>query len=140
LAGSGERDSLALVAFIGLTIVAIGFAIDATISFALADRAGDVDPAAVQALQMLWDNDFLPIILGVLAFLWATGIAILRGAPLPKWLGWLMIVMGIVGFTPIGFVSAIGAALIVLALSITFAIREKSAAPDTPVTPPPAVV
>ena len=137
LRGSGERDSLALVSFIGLTIVAIGFAIDATISFALADKAQDVDPAAVQALQMLWDNDFIPIMLGVLAFLWATGLAILRGAPLPKWIGWIMIVLGVVGVTPIGFAAAIGAALLVLILSIMLAIREKSAAPPSTATPPP---
>ena len=36
-------------------------AIDATISFALAEAADDIDPTAVQALQALWDNDFVPL-------------------------------------------------------------------------------
>ena len=126
-----EEEILPLVAFIGLVIVAVGFAIDGTISFALAEAADDIDPAAVQALQALWDNDFLPIVLGVLAFLVATGISVLRSGALPKWLGWVMIVLAIVGLTPIGFVAAIGAAILVLVLSILLSLRARSAAPTT---------
>jgi hypothetical protein len=124
----GERETLSLVAFIGLVIVALGFAVDGTISFSLAEAADKIDPVAVQSLQALWDNDFLPIMLGVLAFLWATGIAVLQGAALPRWLGWAMIVLGVVGVTPIGFVSAIGAAILVLVLSIMLTRRARSEA------------
>ena len=104
-AAGGEGEMLSLVSFIGLVLVGLGFAIDGTISFALAEAADDIDPIAVQALQALWDNDFLPIMLGVLAFLWATGISVVRSGALPKWMGWLMIVLGIAAVTPIGFVS-----------------------------------
>ncbi len=128
-AAAPEEEILPLVAFIGFVIVAVGFAIDATISFALAEAADDIDPAAVQALQALWDNDFLPMILGVLAFLVATGISVIRSGALPKWLGWVMIVLAIVGLTPIGFVAAIGAAVLVLVLSIMLSLRARSAAP-----------
>ena len=124
-----EEEILPLVAFIGLVIVAVGFAIDGTISFALAEAADDIDPAAVQALQALWDNDFLPIVLGTLAFLLATGISVIRSGALPKWLGWAMILLVIVGVTPIGFVAAIGAAILVLVLSILLSLRARSAAP-----------
>ncbi|MBA3437095.1 MAG: DUF4386 family protein [Thermoleophilaceae bacterium] len=128
-AAAPEDEMLPLVAFIGLVIVAVGFAIDGTISFALAEAADDIDPAAVQALQALWDNDFLPIMLGVLAFLVATGISVIRSGALPKWLGWVMILLAIVGVTPIGFVAAIGAAILVLVLSILLSLRARSAAP-----------
>ena len=130
-AAAGEGEILSLVSFVGLVLVAMGFAIDATISFALAEAADDVDPAAVQALQALWDNDFVPIILGVLAFLWATGISILQSGALPKWMGWVMLVLGIVGVTPIGFVAAIGAAILVLVLSILLSVRARSAPSTT---------
>ncbi len=126
-AAAGEGEILSLVSFVGLVLVAMGFAIDATISFALAEAADDVDPAAVQALQALWDNDFVPIILGVLAFLWATGISILQSGALPRWMGWVMIVLGIVGVTPIGFVAAIGSAILVLVLGIMLSVRARSA-------------
>ncbi len=128
---AGERESLSLVAFVGFVIVAVGFAIDGTISFALAEGADKIDPVAVQSLQALWDNDFLPIMLGVLAFLWATGIAVLQSGVLPRWLGWVMIVLGIVGVTPIGFVSAIGAAILVLILSILLTLRARAPAGST---------
>ena len=126
-AAGGEGEMLSLVSLIGLVLVALGFAIDGTIAFALAEAADDIDPIAVQSLQALWDNDFLPIMLGVLAFLWATGISVIRSGVLPKWLGWVMIVLGIAGVTPIGFVSFLGAAILVLIISIILSLRARSA-------------
>jgi hypothetical protein len=126
-AAAGEGEILSIVSFIGLVLVAFGFAIDSTISFALAEAADDINPVAVQALQALWDNDFIPIMLGVTAFLWATGISVIRTGVFPKWLGWVMLVLGIVGVTPVGFAAAIGAALLVLVLSILLSLRARSA-------------
>ncbi len=125
----GPREIWSALSFAGLVIVAIGFAIDLTILIAVAESAEDVSPVAVQALQALWDNDFVPIALGAVTFLLGTGAAILQSGVLPKWLGWLMILLVIVGVTPIGFVSAIGAALLVLALGIVLSLRARSAAP-----------
>jgi len=122
---------LSLVAFAGVVIVAVGFAIDTTILIALSESAGDIDPTAVQALQALWDNDFVPIVVGVLLFLWGTGLSVIRSGVLPRWLGWVMIVLGVVGVTPIGFVSAIGAAVVVLLLSIILSVRARGAAVPT---------
>lgn len=128
-AAGGEGETLSLVSFVGLAFVALGFAIDGTISIALAEGADKINPVAVQALQALWDNDFLPIMLGVLCFLWATGISVIRSGVLPRWIGWVMIVFGVVGVTPIGFVSAIAAALLVLGISIVFTMRARAAVP-----------
>jgi hypothetical protein len=65
--------------------------------------------------------------LGILCFLWATGISVLRSGALPKWMGWVMILLGVVGMTPIGFAAAIGAALIVLITSILLTLRARRA-------------
>jgi hypothetical protein len=124
----GEGEILSLVAFSGLLVVAVGFAIDAMIAFSLAEAADDIRPSAVQALQALWDNDFLPLVLGVLAFLWATGLSIVRTGVLPKWIGWVMILLGVVAATPVGFVSAIGAALLVFVLRIMLTMRARAPA------------
>ena len=126
-AATPDDESLPLVCLIGFVVVAVGFAIDGTISIALAEAADDIDPVAVQSLQALWDNDFVPIALGVEAFLWATGISVIRSGVLPKWLGGLMILLGIIGFTPIGFAAAIGAALLVLVLSVVLSLRARAA-------------
>ena len=130
----GAREIWSALSFAGLVTVAIGFAIDITILIALTESAGDVDPVAVQALQALWDNDFVPIALGATMFLLGTGAAILQSGVLPKWLGWLMLLLVIVGVTPIGFVSAIGAALLVLALGIVLSLRARSTAPPAATT------
>lgn len=126
-AAAPEGEILSLVSFLGLVVVAVGFAIDTTILIALSEAADDIDPAAVQSLQALWDNDFVPLVLGVLMFLWGTGLAVIRTGALPKWLGWVMVVLGVVALTPIGFVAAIGAAILVLVLSILLSVRARSA-------------
>ena len=130
-AAAGEGEMLSIVSFVGIAIVAVGFAIDTTILIALSESADDINPVAVQSLQALWDNDFVPLALGVLLFLWGTGLSVIRSRVLPKWLGWVMIVLGVVGLTPIGFVSAIGAAILVLALSILLSVRARGAAAAT---------
>jgi hypothetical protein len=130
-AAAGEGEMLSIVSFVGIAIVAVGFAIDTTILIALSESADDINPVAVQSLQALWDNDFVPLALGVLLFLWGTGLSVIRSGVLPKWLGWVMIVLGVVGLTPIGFVSAIGAAILVLALSILLSVRARGAAAAT---------
>jgi hypothetical protein len=126
-AAGGDAEILSLVAFLGLVVVAVGFAIDITITIALVEAADDIAPAGVQALQALWDNDFVPLALGSLMFLWATGLAVIRTGVLPRWLGWVMIAFGVVGLTPIGFVAAAGAAILVLVLSIVLSLRARSA-------------
>ena len=124
-AGADDGEMLSLVAFAGVAIVAVGFAIDATVLLALSEAAGDIEPTAVQALQALWDNDFVPVMLGVLLFLWGTGLSVIRTGVLPKWLGWVMVVLGVLGLTPVGFVSVIGAAILVLVLSILLSARAR---------------
>ena len=74
--------------------MAVGLAVDTTILIALSEAANDIDPVAVQALQALWDNDFIPLVVGVLLFLWGTGLSVIRTGVLPKWLGWVMIGLG----------------------------------------------
>ena len=128
-AANGEGEMLSIVAFIGFAIVGISFAIDTTIQFSLAERADDIEPTAVSALQALYDFDFMPVILGVQLFLWATGLSIVRTGVFPKWMGWVMIVFGVAAFTPVGFISVLGAALLVLVLSIMLALRARAAVP-----------
>jgi len=129
-AAGGEAEMLSIVAFSGILIVAVGFAIDTTIGFALAESADDISPTGVQALQALWDNDFIPIMLGVLLFLWGTGLSIVRSGALPRWLGWVIIVLAVIGLTPIGFASVIASALLVLVLSIVLSLRARRPAAE----------
>ena len=138
-AAEGDGHTLSLVAFGGAVILAVGGAIDGTISFALAENADDIEPAGVQALAALWENDFLPFILGLGTFMLATGLSILRHGALPKWLGWAALVLGVVALTPIGFVAFLAGGLWVLAASVILTLRARGeGAPPAPAAPTPA--
>jgi hypothetical protein len=135
-AAEGEGGTLSAVVLVGAAVMAVGAALDATISFALAESADDVDPTAVQALQALWDNDFMPLAVGSTVFLLASGISVVRHAALPKWLGWAAILFGIISLTPAGFIGFLGGALWILVVSVMLALRARPATPTTPGTPP----
>jgi hypothetical protein len=126
-AAAPEGDILPLLSLIGLVIMVVGFAIDSTILFATAEAAEDIEPTSVQTLQALWDNDFIPIATGILVFLWSTGISVVRSGALPRWLGWVAILFGIVALTPIGFAAFVGTALWVVVTSILLSLRARSA-------------
>ena len=135
-AGHGMLSPLVLA---GTVIMAVGAGIDMTISFALAEAAEDIDPVAVQSLQALWDNDFMPIAIGIVVLLLSSGLSIVRYGALPKWLGWVAIVLAVVGMTPIGFVSFMGGALWVIVVSIMLAVRarrSRAARHRAPAAPP----
>lgn len=125
-AAEGEGHMLSSVVMAGTTIVAIGAALDATINVALIESIEDIEPAAVQALSALWNNDFLVFALGTIVFMLAAGLTILRHGALPKWLGWFAILTAIVGMTPVGWFGAIGAGVWIIITSVMLALRERS--------------
>jgi hypothetical protein len=133
-AAAPEGEMLSLLSLLGLVVMTVGFAIDSTILFAIAESAEDIEPTSVQTLQALWDNDFIPIATGVIIFLWSTGIAVVRTGALPKWLGWVAILLGIVAFTPIGFAAFVGTAVWILIVSILLSIRARGES-RTPAAP-----
>jgi hypothetical protein len=132
--GAGGGTSPIVLA--GATIIATGAAIDGTISIALAEAVEDIDPAATQALQALWDNDFLPLALGLSLFFLGAGISIVRHGGLPKWLGWIAILLGIAAITPVGFAAFLGGAVWVLVASVMMTLRNRAG--QTPHEPAPA--
>jgi hypothetical protein len=117
-AAEGGGPRLSPLVLTGAAVMAVGITIDSTIYLALAESADDIDPTAVQALQALWDNDFLPIALGTTIFLISAAGSILRTGALPRWLGWVGIALAVLSFTPIGWVAFLGGGLWVAALAI----------------------
>ena len=124
-AASGGRSMLPAVALVGAGIFAAGAAIDSMIAFALSERVGDIEPTAVQALQALWDNDFMPMALGLNLFFLAIGLASLRYGSMPKWLAGIAVLLGIVALTPVGYVAFLGGALWILGVGILLALRDR---------------
>ncbi len=127
LTAAGARASAA-VTFAGTIAIAIGIAIDGSISVALAEGGEEVDPGTIETLSLLWHNDFLPLALGMFVFLIGFGTAIVRYGVLPKWMGWVAIVAGLTAISPAFFVGSIVAALLVIASSVMLAREEKAGA------------
>jgi hypothetical protein len=116
---------LSALILVGGAIMAVGLAIDMTILFAIAEAADDIEPESVRTLQALWDNDFIPIAIGVVIFLLSSGIAIARYGVLPKWLGWVAIVLAVVGLTPVGFVAFLAGGLWMAVVSVMLALQAR---------------
>jgi hypothetical protein len=110
---------------VGAAIMAVGLAIDVTITIALTESVEDIDPSAVQALQALWDNDFVPIALGTVIFLLSAGISVVQSGVVPRWLGWVAIALAVIGVTPLGFAAFLGGGLWILVVSILLTLRAR---------------
>jgi hypothetical protein len=133
VAAEGVGAMLPILVLIGLSIVAVGGAIDSMLLFATAERTDDIPATSVQTIQAIWDNDFLVFFMGVLVFNWAVGISVLRSAVLPRWMGWAAILFGVISLAgPIGFIGALGAALWVLVSSIMLTLRARGPAAAAP--------
>lgn len=131
----GQRGTLSAIVFAGTIIFGVGLAFDATINIALAEAADEIDPVSAHALAALWQNDWVPFAVGLLTFLIATGLSIIRYGVLPRWLGWVAIVLAILVPTPAGAVGFIGSAVLVIIISVMLALRDRRAPPPTPATP-----
>lgn len=123
----GPGGFLSAVAFAGVIIFATGVAIDSTIIFTLAESAEDIDPTAVQTLTALYNNDFVPFAMGLQVFLMATGISVVLHGALPKWIGWIAILLALIAVTPIGFAAFLASGVLVLILSVMLTMRARSA-------------
>ncbi len=128
-------NGLATAAFAGGILIGVGGAVFTSLDFALADGRNDLTPAAAVAINVLNNDFFWPFEIGLVVFSFCIGLAILATAALPKWLGWVMIVIGIVALTPVGFF----AFFVVLPWSVIVAILvfRRSGSPSASVTPPP---
>lgn len=131
----GEGGVLSLLALIGAAILAVGAAIDATIAFAIAEAADDIDLVGIQAMQAIWDNDFFPVALGSAVMWLAVGITVVQHGVLPKWLGWVAVVLGVGALTPVGFFAFPLGALWIVVVSILLTVRARGEAPAAPAPP-----
>jgi hypothetical protein len=128
-----RETSLSATILVGAAIFAVAGGIDGAILVGTAEAVDDLEPASVQTLQALWDNDFVPFAIGITVFLVSVGISILRTTVFPRWLGWIVLVLALVSVTPVGFVAFPGTGLLILVLSIWLSLRARSAS-----APPPA--
>jgi hypothetical protein len=139
-AGKAERDFWPTVALVGAVIAVAGLFVAGGTHIALID-GGDknISPDAMVALNALDNDNFLAfsVPLGIMLF-GVAGAVLKDGAALPKWLAWVGIVLGIVYFSPVGFVSFGLTGIWIIIASILMYQRSAPAAPAAPAATPTA--
>ena len=118
----------------GATLLVAGVGIFSGLDLALADVPSRLSPAAAQALNVLNNDMFFLVAAGGCVFGISSGLAILRGARLPKWLGWVAIVIGIISVSPLGFIGFLASMVWTVLVSILMYMRSGVAtqAPPAP--------
>lgn len=123
------ESPLPAAGLVGVALIAVGGAIFSSLTFALTDAPDKINPSAEQALNVLNNDLFFPFAIGVAIFLIANGLAIARGGVLPRWLGWVGIVIGLTAATPLGIIGFFGSGLWVLVVSIIMLVGDLRATP-----------
>ncbi|MET9874333.1 hypothetical protein ABZZ36_06840 [Actinacidiphila glaucinigra] len=138
LAASDRTGWLPQVAFAGGILAALGFWISAGLTLSLVEASDRplVGGGALQALNALGSDLFMPILAGIGVMLLGAGLAVSRsdGGPLPHWLGWAAFVLGVLMFIPFaGFIGLGLAGLWVIAVCVLLlAPGQRQPAPGGP--------
>lgn len=126
------HGGLSTIAFAGGVMTAIGYMLSAGFYLTLAEVSDSLEPGAAQALTAMNEMSSFPFLGGLATLLLASGIAIVRGAPIPNWLGWVAIVLGIFGVTPLGFVAVLVGPIWIVTASIVLAIGAEPPISEEP--------
>jgi hypothetical protein len=122
---------LSVAALAGGTVAAAGIGVDASLRFAAASLADEVDPVVIQTLNALWSNFFFPMVIGLATLILATSLSALRSRIVPVWLAWIGFLIAVVFFTPAGFAAFIASGVWILIVSILLWRRESASADPT---------
>jgi hypothetical protein len=131
------NDGLAALVLAGAVVMSVTAIMISGLEYGLVHHAESLSPEMARTLNFLTNEMFLPILAGAFVFGISSGLAIIRGALLPVWLGWVAIVLGIVAvIPPIGFAAFIGFVAWSAVVGILMFIRFDSAAPVPAATAP----
>jgi hypothetical protein len=121
-------EGLGAVVLAGATISVTAGLLAVAIEYCLAHNLLNLTPSTVQAGNIVAQEVFVPILAGVFLITFASFLAILRGADLPRWLAWLSLLIAVAAvIPPIGFAAFIGFVLWVVLTSIFMYLRTEAA-------------
>ena len=109
----------------GAVCLALGLTTALGFNMVLALDTSHLTAASAQTLNLLQNDFFLPIVLGVVVFDVLGGLAMVAGRMLPAAMGWVLVAVGIVAlFAPIAWFCLLGTMLWVLIASIWMTVRK----------------
>jgi hypothetical protein len=117
--GEGAEGLAALV-LAGAVVMSGGALLASIIEYALAHEFHSLTPAGAQVLNLLSNEiGLVMLVAGGFVLTVASGLAILRGAPLPRWLGWAGIAIAILALIlPIAFIALLALLIWIVVVSI----------------------
>jgi hypothetical protein len=134
-----SAEGLGALVLAGGVLMTAGATMGSGMEYGLAHELHHLGPETAQAVNFLSQEIFLPILAGAFVFGISSGLAILRGARLPKWLGWVAIVMGIAVLIPPASFPAL-LAFAIWSIIVSILIYMRTGAPDASLAAPqPAV-
>jgi hypothetical protein len=93
-------EGLSALVLAGAVLMAAGALAGGGIEYGIAHNLHDLTAEMAKTLNIVSTEMFLPTLAGAFIFGLCSGLAILRGAALPNWLGWIAIVIGIAALIP----------------------------------------
>lgn len=103
LAKSEDGGLMSSIVLGGGVLLGGGMMLFASAIFATAETIGKVSISETRVLHILSNDLFMPFLGGWALFGISAGAAIIRSRALPVWLGWVALVFGIIGMTPMGW-------------------------------------
>jgi hypothetical protein len=135
-AAAGDEGGLSTVVLVGGVVIVVGSSIFAGIGFTLGDAADELPRSAILTLNALNTDMFFTVAVGTAVFNLSLGLAILRHGGLPRPLGWVALVIGIVGLTPLAFFAFLATAIMIVWASIALAMKSDTTAGSPSVANP----
>jgi hypothetical protein len=132
-AAAGDDGGLSTVVLLGGAVLAVGASIFAGIGFTLGDAADELPPSAILTLNALNSDMFFTVAVGTAVFNLALALAVLRHGGLPRPLGWVALVIGIAGLTPLGFFAFLATGIVIVWASVALLMKPETGAGSTPV-------
>jgi len=128
----GERW-VAVGAVAGAVIMAVGLSALLGFDFVLANDAKYLTDASAQTLNLLQNDFFIPLVVGIPLFGILGGLAVVAGRILPAAMGWVLFAVGIAALVPpIAWFCLLGTMLWVLIAGIWLTVRKPPVAQPEP--------
>ena len=115
---------LAAVVFGGAVIYTVGLGLFAMSQVALSDASDLGQPQVAQALNIIDNDNFFPVVIGLSVVLLATGWHVVASRCLPVWLGWISLILGVLALAgPAGFAAFLLFPIWVLVVAVLLYLR-----------------
>jgi hypothetical protein len=123
-----RAEALSALLLACATVHVVGQTAGQGIAYALTDAPSHLTRASAQTLNVLSNDLVITTAVGAFMFGLVAGLTILRGVGLPRSLGWLSIVLGVLWVTPLEGIGFFGLLVWVIAVSV-LVFRQASAEP-----------